>query len=56
MNEVLVNYKNKITAYWTSRSKKQKFMMIGSAALIIIIITAVSILTTRTTLGPYNLT
>ncbi|MEY8731834.1 flagellar basal-body MS-ring/collar protein FliF [Peribacillus frigoritolerans] len=52
MNEVLVNFKNKITAYWTSRSKNQKIMMVGLAALIIIIITAVSILTTRTTLVP----
>lgn len=30
MNEVLVNFKNKITAYWTSRSKNQKIMMVGS--------------------------
>ncbi|PJN87140.1 flagellar basal-body MS-ring/collar protein FliF [Bacillus sp. mrc49] len=52
MNDALMNIKNKITAYWTSRSKKQKMMMIGSAALLIIIISAVSILTTRTTLVP----
>ena len=52
MNDALMNIKNKITAYWTSRSKKQKMMMIGSAALMIIIISAVSILTTRTTLVP----
>ncbi|AMM92457.1 flagellar M-ring protein FliF [Peribacillus simplex] len=51
MNEV-IEFKNKVAAYWMSRSKKQKIMMIGSAALIIIIITAVSLLTTRTTLVP----
>ncbi|MFP3508273.1 flagellar basal-body MS-ring/collar protein FliF [Peribacillus sp. SIMBA_075] len=51
MNEV-IEFKNKVAAYWMSRSKKQKMMMIGSAALIIIIITAVSLLTTRTTLVP----
>ncbi|WP_285766592.1 flagellar basal-body MS-ring/collar protein FliF [Peribacillus sp. SI8-4] len=52
MNDALMNMKNKITAYWTSRSKKQKMLMIGSAALIIIIISVASILTTRTTLVP----
>ncbi|KWW10915.1 MULTISPECIES: flagellar basal-body MS-ring/collar protein FliF [Peribacillus] len=52
MNDALMNMKNKITAYWSSRSKKQKMLMIGSAALMIIIISAVSILTTRTTLVP----
>ncbi|MFD6207244.1 flagellar basal-body MS-ring/collar protein FliF [Peribacillus sp. NPDC060253] len=52
MNDVLMNMKNKITAFWTSRSKKQKIMMIASAAVMIIIITAVSILTTRTALVP----
>ncbi|MCK1992481.1 flagellar basal body M-ring protein FliF [Peribacillus muralis] len=52
MNEALMNVKNKITAYWTGRSKNQKMTMIGIAALMIIIISAVSILTTRTTLVP----
>ncbi|MGE6378058.1 flagellar basal-body MS-ring/collar protein FliF [Peribacillus muralis] len=52
MNDALMNVKNKITAYWASRSKKQKMMMVGSIALMIIIIAAASILTTRTTLVP----
>ena len=52
MNDVLVNLKNKITAFWTSRSKKQKVLMISSTALIIIVIMIVSVFASRTTLVP----
>lgn len=52
MNDVLVNLKNKITAFWTSRSKKQKVLMISATALIIIVIMVVSVFASRTTLVP----
>ncbi|MFD6442463.1 flagellar M-ring protein FliF, partial [Peribacillus sp. NPDC060186] len=52
MNDVLVSLKDKITAFWTSRSKKQKVLMISATALIIIVIMVVSILASRTTLVP----
>jgi len=52
MNDALVNLKNKITGFWNTRSKKQKILMIGSTAVILLIITVVSIMASRTTLVP----
>ncbi|MFE8695187.1 flagellar basal-body MS-ring/collar protein FliF [Cytobacillus sp. FJAT-53684] len=52
MNESLRRYKDKAMEYLSSRTKKQKIMLFGSALLLIIIIALISFLTTRTTLVP----
>ncbi|MDQ0217078.1 flagellar basal body M-ring protein FliF [Peribacillus cavernae] len=52
MNEALVNIKNKMTGFWGSRSRTQRFLMIGSAVLAALIIAVVSFLVTRTTMVP----
>ncbi|MFJ7976397.1 flagellar basal-body MS-ring/collar protein FliF [Peribacillus sp. JNUCC 23] len=52
MNEVITNFKSKITAFWGSKSKKQKIMMISMATAIILIAIVSSILLTRTTMVP----
>lgn len=52
MNEVITNFKSKITAFWGSKSKKQRIMMISMATAIILIAIVSSILLTRTTMVP----
>jgi flagellar M-ring protein FliF len=52
MNEKLQNLMNGIKTFWTSRSKNQKLMFIGAVILIIVSVTAVSILASRTTMVP----
>ncbi|QED47539.1 flagellar basal-body MS-ring/collar protein FliF [Cytobacillus dafuensis] len=52
MKESFQKYIDKIQEFWKSRTKKQKVLLFGSALLFIIVITAVSLLTTRTTLVP----
>lgn len=52
MNEALVNIKNKITGFWGSRSRAMKFLIIGSAVLIILAIILASFLASRTTMVP----
>jgi flagellar M-ring protein FliF len=52
MNESLKNYKNKIKAFWSGRTKKQKTIYISSALILLIVISLTSFFTTRTTLVP----
>lgn len=52
MNDALLKYKNKITGFWKTRSNKQKTIMIGSTALVIITMMVVSFFASRTTLVP----
>lgn len=52
MKETLQIYISNLKAYWVSRSKKQKTIMIGAAALCILLIAAAAILSTRTNLVP----
>ncbi|MBS4189227.1 flagellar M-ring protein FliF [Bacillus sp. FJAT-49705] len=52
MKESFRKYIDNIKEFWISRTKKQKVLLVGSALLFIIIITSVSLLTTRTTLVP----
>ena len=52
MNEVLNNLKNKLSAFWTAKSKKQKIFLLSSAAIAAIIIAAGTYLAGRTTLVP----
>ena len=52
MNDALIKLKNKITGFWGARSKQQKFLMIGSAVLLLIAIVAVSVMSSRTTMVP----
>ncbi|MFJ5622116.1 flagellar basal-body MS-ring/collar protein FliF [Peribacillus loiseleuriae] len=52
MNEVIINIKNKITAFWGSKSKKQKNMIISMTTALILISIVSSIFLTRTTMVP----
>ena len=52
MNEKLVNIKNKTVDFWSSRTKKQQFIMIGSTVLTIVLIAATSWFATRPNLVP----
>jgi flagellar M-ring protein FliF len=52
MNDKLANIKNKLTAFWESKSKKQKILLISSVLLFFIIIAVSSMFATRTTLVP----
>ncbi|MFJ8243979.1 flagellar basal-body MS-ring/collar protein FliF [Peribacillus asahii] len=52
MNDSLVRIKEKITGYWSTRTKKQKIIGISAAVLLVILIVVASILATRTTLVP----
>ncbi|WP_409305420.1 flagellar basal-body MS-ring/collar protein FliF [Peribacillus sp. SCS-155] len=52
MNERLVNFKNKISGFWGSRSKAQKIMLASGAILLIAIIAISSIFASRTTMVP----
>ncbi|MCM3394221.1 flagellar basal-body MS-ring/collar protein FliF [Cytobacillus oceanisediminis] len=52
MNETLQRYIGKVKEYWSSRTKKQKTVMIGAAAICILLIAAAAFLSTRTTLVP----
>lgn len=52
MNETLQNYKNRITDFWTSKSKKQKLIISGSTILAILLIITISYFATRTPMAP----
>ena len=52
MNERLNKLKTDSTAFWTSRSKKQKGTIIGSAVAIILVAAALTFFLTRTTYVP----
>lgn len=52
MNEKLVNFKNKILGFWTGRSKKQQFVLIGTVVMVIVFITAASWYASRPTMEP----
>ncbi len=52
MNESLQKIVLPIKEYWTSRSKKQRIMMISSAVLFIITVAVLTFFLTRTTLVP----
>ena len=52
MNDVLTNMKNKITAFWAGKSKKQKIWMAVTIFVILIGIGLVFTLSTRTNLVP----
>lgn len=52
MNEKLFLYKEKLTKYWTERTKVQKGIIIGSFLLLIGLIIVVSILGSRTNMVP----
>ncbi|PLR87472.1 MULTISPECIES: flagellar basal-body MS-ring/collar protein FliF [Bacillus] len=52
MNESFQQRINKIKDYWSSRTKKQRYLFFGSLLFIVILAIAVSVLATRTTLVP----
>ena len=52
MKDALLKMKERIIGFWGTRTKKQKIMGISAAAIVVIIIAIVTILSTRTTLVP----
>jgi len=48
MNDKLVEYKNKTTEFWQSRTKKQKGLLVGSIILIIVLLLFISLIGSRT--------
>ncbi|KOP79053.1 flagellar M-ring protein FliF [Lysinibacillus sp. FJAT-14745] len=52
MNERLTKIKNDTSQFWTSRSKKQKFVMLGSVVGIIALATAITLFATKITYVP----
>ena len=52
MKDALLKTKERLIGYWGTLTKKQKIMGISAAALVVIIIAIVTILSTRTTLVP----
>ncbi|MGG2109833.1 flagellar basal-body MS-ring/collar protein FliF [Lysinibacillus pakistanensis] len=52
MNERLTKIKNDTSQFWTSRSKKQKIVMIGSVIGVIALATVITIFATKTTYVP----
>ncbi|OIK15279.1 flagellar basal-body MS-ring/collar protein FliF [Bacillus sp. MUM 13] len=52
MNEALLNFKNRITGYWSGSTKKQKTIFFGILGLVALIIALTVFLTSRTTLVP----
>lgn len=52
MNEKLLQYKEKITKYWTERSKLQKGILVGSFLLLIVLLVGASMLGSKTNMVP----
>lgn len=52
MNERLTKIKNDTSKFWTSRSKKQKIVMIGSLVGVVALAIAITIFATKTTYVP----
>jgi flagellar M-ring protein FliF len=52
MNEKLLDYKNKSTEYWKNRSKGQKMVIVGSILGLLLVITLISIFSTRENFAP----
>lgn len=52
MNERLTKIKNDTSQFWTSRSKKQKIVMIGSVVGVILLAAVITIFATKTTYVP----
>ncbi|WP_285394685.1 flagellar basal-body MS-ring/collar protein FliF [Lysinibacillus sp. fls2-241-R2A-57] len=52
MNERLTKIKNDTSQFWTSRSKKQKIVMIGSVVAVLALATVVTLFATKTTYVP----
>ena len=52
MKETINRYISKLKTFWSGRSKKQKWLYIGSFLLLAVVIATVSFFTTRTTLVP----
>ncbi len=52
MKDALLKMKDRILEFWGTRTKKQKILGISAAAIIVIMIAIVTILSTRTTLVP----
>ncbi|MGE7215532.1 flagellar basal-body MS-ring/collar protein FliF [Priestia koreensis] len=52
MNERLLKYRQKITEYWTNKSKKKKGFLIGGLVALIVAIAAIYIFTTRVSYVP----
>lgn len=48
MNDKLIEYKNKTTTFWQSRTKKQKGLLVGSIILIIVLLLVISLIGSRT--------
>ncbi|WP_280768985.1 flagellar basal-body MS-ring/collar protein FliF [Salipaludibacillus daqingensis] len=48
MNDKLIEYKNKTTEFWQSRTKKQKGLLVGSIILILVLLLLFSLLGSRT--------
>ncbi|WP_318036191.1 flagellar basal-body MS-ring/collar protein FliF [Halobacillus amylolyticus] len=52
MKEKLIFFKNRMTAFWSERSSKQKGLLIGSVAGIILLLSIASFFATRTNMVP----
>lgn len=52
MNERLTKIKNDTSQFWTSRSKKQKFVMLGSVVGVIVLAIAITLFATKITYVP----
>lgn len=52
MKDTIKQYLNKIKAFWTGMSKKKKWISIGSALLLVVVIAVSSFFATRTTFVP----
>ena len=52
MKDSLLKMKERLIGFWGTRTKKQKIISISATALILIIISVVTVLSTRTTLVP----
>ncbi|MGE7997271.1 flagellar basal-body MS-ring/collar protein FliF [Lysinibacillus sp. NPDC093190] len=52
MNERLTKIKNDTSQFWTSRSKKQKFVMLGSVVGVIVLATVITLFATKITYVP----
>ncbi|MBM7692268.1 flagellar M-ring protein FliF [Peribacillus deserti] len=52
MNEFIANLKNRITGFWSSRTKKQKTVLISSVILVLVLIAAAALFSTRKNMVP----
>ncbi|WP_431799389.1 flagellar basal-body MS-ring/collar protein FliF [Halobacillus andaensis] len=52
MKEKIRNYKRKLTSFWAERSKKQKSLLIGAAAALILLLSVASLFATSSNMVP----